>query len=121
MVRCHDVTRYDVRTRQAGVRHPFGGYATWQQQTPATSAQFQATRGRTVCFSSRARSDASPTAAAGPWSTERCTAVALDDTALTSRGWKRERYDPFYGDSRLATSTHGSTLVIADVRRSPSH
>ena len=42
--------------------------------------------------------------------------MALDDTALTSRGWKRESYDLFYGDSRLATSTRGSTLVIADVR-----
>lgn len=108
--------RYDVRTRQSGVRGPFGRYTTWKQRTPATTAQFRAARGRTVCFSSRTRSGAGATASAGAWSTERCTTVALDDTALTSRGCKRDRYDAFYGDTRLSTRTRGSTLAIKNVR-----
>ena len=101
-------SRYDVRTRQANARLPFSGPYAFRTHTAETSARLQAVRGRTVCFSARE--------VAGDWSGERCTAVAVDDTALTGRYWKRDRYTPFYGLSRLATARKGARLTISAIR-----
>jgi len=80
---------YDARERYAASSGRFGGYvypAAWQGLR-ARSLALRMGPGYQYCFSTRARDVAGNV---GAWSAERCTAVALDDRAMSAtRGWTR--------------------------------
>lgn len=105
--------RYDVRVRQAAPRTGFGRYATWRSGTQATSGAFSSTPGRTLCFSARSRYAAGHVST---WSRERCTAVALDDSALRGSGWRPRSSSRFYAHTLRVSSHRGATLSGARVR-----
>ena len=80
---------YDARERYASSSGRLGGYvypAAWQGLRTRSLA-LRMGPGYQYCFSTRARDVAGNV---GAWSAERCTAVALDDRAMSAtRGWTR--------------------------------
>jgi uncharacterized delta-60 repeat protein len=75
------VRSYDVRVRSARAsRTSYGGWNSAYSRIGKRSATFTARPGRTYCFAVRARDWAGNV---GSWSTPRCTAVPLDDRAMT--------------------------------------
>jgi hypothetical protein len=80
---------YDARVRYAASSGRFGGYVypTAWQGLRARSLALRLGPGYQYCFSTRARDVAGNL---GAWSAERCTAVALDDRAMSATsGWTR--------------------------------
>ena len=73
-------------------------------------APFTGSRGRTYCFSARARDAAGNRSR---WSAERCTAVPLDEDGLLRRaGWKRVGLPGGYLGRALQTRDEGARLVL---------
>lgn len=78
------VRSYDVRARSARAsRSSYGAWKTLYLHTGKRSKTFTARPGRTYCFAVRARDFAGNV---GAWSASRCTAVPLDDAAMTASG-----------------------------------
>jgi hypothetical protein len=100
------VASYDVRFRSASAisTGTFGSYFPWRTATHDLSAPFTAVPGSTYCFSARAYDAAGNSS---NWSGERCTAVPLDDPALSSVGvWTRTPGSGYYlGTVSRATAT----------------
>ncbi len=99
---------YDVRYRAARAGGGFGTYVAWATATPATRGTFSGSPGSTYCFSAKANG---PSGAVSPWSAEACTAVPLNDRALTRSGGWRERFatTAYLGDY-ASSSARGATL-----------
>lgn len=108
------IAGYDVRHRRAGATSGFGGFRALVTDTSATSRRFSGDPGRTYCFSARAHDGAANTSR---WSTERCTAVPLDDRDMkASAGWARRGDDGHFLGTSTVTKTRGATLRVRDLR-----
>lgn len=106
------VAAYRVRYRRAAYSGSFGAFvqpSAWQalSTTGVTSAQ---ARGYTYCYSVQAQDRAMNLSS---WSSEKCTAQALDDRAPTrSRGWTLATGPAYYAKTLLVSRTRGATLSI---------
>jgi uncharacterized repeat protein (TIGR01451 family) len=108
------VFRYDVRYRRATPAGRFEAATMWQTRTARTTALFSGEAGFTYCFAVRAVDGAGNESR---YSTEKCTAIPLDDTALTRRGrWAREGSKTAFNGATVRSSTRGASLVIRNVR-----
>jgi hypothetical protein len=110
------VTAYDVRYRSAPYDGSFGSLVYLQawQNTTKTSVALTATRGSTYCFQVRSK-DADHNVSG--WSTETCTAVPLDDRALTAgTGWARDKGSAYYAGTVTRTTHKGAVLTRTHVR-----
>lgn len=110
------VSSVDVRYRSAAFNGSFGALSypsTWQGLKGKTLTT-RLSVGRHYCFSARVRDGASNVSG---WSAERCTAVALDDRALTaSTGWTRGTSSAYaYGTYTRAKSS-GRSLTRTSVK-----
>lgn len=108
------VTSYDVRYRVAPWNGAFGQPTAWKSATTGKSATFAGVRGRSYCFSARARDRVD---GEGPWSRERCTATPVDDRTLTaSSSWVRATNSTYYEGTYTSTRTYGATLTRTGVQ-----
>ena len=102
----------DVRYRAAPWNGGFGSYTTWKSNTTQTTGSLTGSVGRTYCFSARATNDG----VTGPWSSETCTAVPLDDRSLKeSSAWNEVTGGALYRGTGLRTTKLGATASKADV------
>jgi hypothetical protein len=105
------VRSYDVRARFASSTGSLGAYvqpSAWQGRT-STSLPVTLTKGYTYCFSVRARDAVGNI---GPWTSETCTNVALDDRALVSSGWSRGLSTSFLHGTYTWTATNARVLSV---------
>ena len=116
------VATFDVRFERAPAN---GGFQAWQypaglQRTSARSASLASTgQGWTTCVQSRARDAAGNVSG---WSAVRCTAVPLDDRALSaSTGWYRGTGSGFFASTYTSTTRYGATLVRTGLVSSRLH
>ena len=111
------VSRYDVRWRKARYDGKYGSWSrpTSWQRTAVTDVPLGLRAGYTSCASVRAYNLAGQKSA---WTSQRCTARALDDRSLArSSGWKAKKgKDAFFGGSYLTTTRKGATLVRTGAR-----
>lgn len=110
------VANYDLRYRRAPFNGTFGALtypATWHATT-ATVKTTAAAKGYTYCFSVRVWDKAGNNSA---WSTERCTAVVLDDRSLSaSSGWTRGTSLAYYAHTYTGASLTGRILTRTGVQ-----
>lgn len=111
------VVGYDVRWRRApydGTYGPWARPAGWQR-TPVTGVPLGLRAGTTSCVSVRARNKAGQLSA---WTSQRCTARALDDSRLArSAGWTAKSGRSGYaGGTYLTTTTKGATVTRTGAR-----
>lgn len=106
------VAGYDVRYRRAAYSGNFGAWsypAAWQGLSGTSLTARQLGAGETYCWSVRAVDQAGN---AGAWSPARCTAIALDDRALSaSRGWHRATGKGNYRATVTTTTLKGAKLT----------
>jgi hypothetical protein len=108
------VFRYDVRYRRASSGGVFAAPVLWQTRTARTNALFSGEAGFTYCFAVRAVDGAGNESR---FSTEKCTAIPLDDKALARRGpWAREGSKTAFGGATSKSSRRGASLVLSGVR-----
>jgi hypothetical protein len=109
------VASYDVRMRVASSGKGYGTYtypAEWQQ-TADTDEGVAASPGHEYCFSVRVHDFAGHVS---PWSTDRCTAVPLDDRALlASSAWTHRKGTAYLHGTVTTSDRKGQTLTLADV------
>ena len=109
----HPIAAYDVRYRRAAWNGGFGAYGPWLTGTTDTSGALTVLAGSTYCVSARAHDDAGLTSG---WTAETCTAVPLDDRALSrSRGWTAGAGTNYYAGTYLRTTTLGAKLTRTGV------
>jgi hypothetical protein len=109
------VTSYAMRLLSAMPTTASSGWVVPTQWTSvtATSATLPVAPGQTLCFSVRATNRAGQV---GPWSSARCTARALDQTAGTvSRTWRLATSPKLYLGTAMTTTTRLSTWSLANV------
>jgi hypothetical protein len=107
------VASYDVRYRSAAWNAPFTAYSypTSWQHTTKTSVTVVGSAGRTYCVSVRARDHAGNVSG---WTSDRCTALPLDDRSMTARGtWTRFSSGSSFGSTLSKTTVSGSYLSLA--------
>ncbi len=108
------IASYNVRFRRAAWNGTFGTVSAFQTGTTATSAVFSGAAGNTYCFSAQARDRAGNDSV---WTTERCTALPLDDRSLSrSTGWTRATGSTYYLATITRSSTVGSRLTRTGVQ-----
>jgi hypothetical protein len=107
------VASYDVRYRRTDSRAS-NRLRSWLLATTATGASFRGASGSTYCFSTRARDRAGNVS---PWSPTGCTALPLDDRALTARGaWRRASVSGSYLHTVSTSRSNRAALVRFGVR-----
>jgi len=106
---------YDVRFLYASqTTATLSSWTTWKSATTATSAVLTGgVPGRTYCFQVRAR-DALGNVSA--FTTSRCSAVPLDDRALSGTGWSRLTSSGFFLGTYSRSLTKGATLSLGTVK-----
>jgi calcineurin-like phosphoesterase family protein len=108
------VANYDVRYRRTDWRGSSYPIRSLLLATTSTEVSFRGVAGSTYCFSTRARDRAGNVS---PWSPRRCTALPLDDRALTARGaWRRAGVSASYLDTVSTSRANGAALVRFGVR-----
>jgi uncharacterized delta-60 repeat protein len=108
------IESYEVQVKRARWSGGFGSYAVWKSAATGTAATFAGRPGRTYCFRARARDGADNLSA---WRRTRCTAVPLDDRALTASGpWLRKTGTGYYLKTRSLSWVPGAALVKTGVR-----
>jgi uncharacterized delta-60 repeat protein len=108
------IESYEVQVKRAHWSGGFGSYALWKSAATSTGATFAGRPGRTYCFRARARDGADNLSA---WSPTRCTAVPLNDRALTASGpWSRTTGTGYYLGTRSLSWVPGAALVKTDIR-----
>jgi uncharacterized delta-60 repeat protein len=108
------IESYEVQVKRARWSGGFGSYAVWKSAVPGTGATFAGRPGRTYCFRARSQDGADHLSA---WSRTRCTAVPLDDRALTASGpWVRKTGNGYYLGTRSLSWVPGAALVKTGVR-----
>jgi hypothetical protein len=105
------ISQFESRRHVATPTAGFGSYASWYTGT-STSAVYHATAGQTVCASTRATDGASNE---GPFSSEKCTAVPLDDAALTTTSFSRRTGAAYFGGTYSLSTTTGAKLKSATI------
>ncbi|MBK8460273.1 MAG: hypothetical protein IPL43_08925 [Micropruina sp.] len=109
------VAIYDVRYRKALLGSGFGAfiYPTAQQSTTTTSTTLTGEQGSEYCVSARATDAAGNV---GAWTTETCTAVALDDRAMSRTGeWTLNSSAVHAFGTSVETRELGASLQTASV------
>jgi hypothetical protein len=107
-------TAYELRDRRASYNSGFGPYHQDGSSTETTFATFAATPGNTYCFSARAVDEAGNVSG---WAKPTCTAIPLDDRALTANaGWKRSRSARSYLRTLTATSRRSASLTLTGIK-----
>jgi hypothetical protein len=107
-----------VRYRGAPWNAGFGTRSLWQSPTGVAGSTFAGAEGTTYCFSAQPY-DQSADLSLRPWgwSGERCTAVPLDDRALTaSASWVRGTGSGFFDGTFSRSSTAGGKLEKTDIQ-----
>ena len=108
------VANYDVRYQRTDWRGSSHPRRSWLLATTSTDASFRGVAGSTYCFSTRARDRAGNLS---PWSPRRCTALPLDDRALTARGaWRRASVSSSYLHTVSASRANRAALVRFGIR-----
>jgi len=104
------VRRYDVRAHSAAAsKSTYGGWKTVINGSTKKSATVTAAAGRTWCYEVRARDWAGNVSA---WSSPRCTAVPVDDRALSAHGmWMKSGVSSDYLGTVSTSTTSGSSLT----------
>ncbi|MGE5226576.1 MAG: hypothetical protein ACM3OO_06850 [Planctomycetaceae bacterium] len=101
---------YNVRYRSAGITGSFGKWTMLKTGITGTSMDATGELGATYCFRVQAVDDQ---ANVSPWSKKGCTAIPLDDRALTRKGvWTAGTGDAYYAGTFLRTSNEGASLVL---------
>jgi hypothetical protein len=103
---------YDVRSRIASPTGSFGSYQRPKalQGTTSVSQKFQGTPGQEWCFGVRVHDQKGRTS---PWSNDRCSALPLDDQALSAgAGWTQGKDPSAYMGTVTVSKTKGSTLRL---------
>jgi hypothetical protein len=104
---------YEVNYRAAPATGGFGWYVGWKSGITDVRALLKAVPGTTYCISARAWDKVGNVSAWGP---ESCTAVPLDDVALTSRGtWTRTTETGYYLGTVSRSTIAGARLTSATV------
>ena len=96
---------YDVVVSSAPYDGPFGSPSNVATSNGARSVQFTGSPGRTYCFTVYAEDDAGNRTSA-----RRCTAVPLNDRALSGGGWTRESAAGAYLGTFSQTKVQGAVL-----------
>jgi hypothetical protein len=108
------IAHYALRYRRAAYNSGFGAWtqpSAWQNLTARAVTATGLSRGYDYCYSVSAVDKAGNSSA---WSSARCTAVPLDDRALTaSRGWRSITGSAYYNHTARTATAHGSTLSRA--------
>jgi hypothetical protein len=106
------VSYYQVRWNKAAYNGGFGPWqypAGWQKLTATSVTLTGVVPAVGYCFQVRA---VDKVGNAGAWSTQKCSAVALDDRSLgTSAGWSRTAWNLFYRGTATETTKAGSYLT----------
>lgn len=101
----------EMRWRSAAVGGTFGAWSApsiWQRLGAGKVNVTGLAKGRTYCFSTRARDTAGNTSG---WTAAMCTTTALDQTSLTrSTGWATARSSRYYGGTAATSTRTGATL-----------
>jgi hypothetical protein len=98
----------DVRVKTATSKATFGAHTSWKTDTASTQATYSGKPGNTYCFSARSRTTDGDLSG---FSSQRCTAVPLDDRALKSAGsWTKKKAMGYYLNTFSQTSQKGATL-----------
>ncbi len=111
------ITSHDVRWRTIpwwwSTTHP--APESWLTRTHATSRPVVLRRGRTHCFSSRAR-DA--TGKLSAWSGEKCAIRPADDRVIPAGpAWRRRGGEGYVADTYLEATRQGAVLRMGGLRR----
>lgn len=105
------IAHYALRYRQATYNSGFGAWtqpSAWQNLTTRAVTATGLAPGYDYCYSVSAVDEAGNSS---PWSSPRCTAVPLDDRALTaSPGWHSITGSAYYNHTARTATTQGSTL-----------
>jgi GH25 family lysozyme M1 (1,4-beta-N-acetylmuramidase) len=107
------VSAYDVRHRATTQSSDFGDHSVVVNDSPDRETRVDVAPGGTHCFSARAIDEAGN---ASEWSSERCSAVPLDDVDLQSAGFTRRTGRAFFAGTISNASKAGSVLSVATVR-----
>ena len=108
------VTDLDVRYRASRYDGGFGPRVPWLTETTSSEADFRGEPGLTYCLSARARDTFSNV---GAWSTERCTAVPVDDRTLIAHdAWTRGSGAGHYRRTYTVSRRQGAVLELKAVR-----
>jgi hypothetical protein len=106
------IASYQVRWNKAAYNGGFGAWqypAAWQKLTSTTVTLTGVVPAVGYCFQTRAVDKIGNT---GAWSTQKCSAVALDDRSLAaSTGWSRVSSSLFYRGTATQTSRAGVSLT----------
>jgi hypothetical protein len=109
------IASYDGQYRRAPWNGAFSAWTGLFNARTSPSAVYTGAYGYDYCFRVRARDAAGN---ASNWSTQRCTAIPLDDRSLTvSSGWRRLTGAAFFAGTMTQSATVGSTLTRTGVRR----
>ena len=107
------VTAYDVRHRATTKSSDFGDHTVVVNDSPDRQTRIDVATGATHCFSARAIDEAGNES---EWSSERCSAVPMDDIDLRSAGFTRRNGRVFFAGTISNASKVGSILSAATVR-----
>ena len=107
------VETFDVRSRTTSPSESFGDYTTILNDTAETQTMVDVTDGSTYCFSSRAVDEAGNRS---EWSSERCSAVPLDDRSFEASGFERRSGTAFFAGTMSRAARRGAVLSVAEVR-----
>jgi hypothetical protein len=106
------IAYYQVRWNKAPYNGGFGAWqypAAWQKLTATTATLTGVVPAVGYCFQVRAVDKVGNT---GAWSTQKCSAVALDDRSLAaSAGWSRISSSLFYRATATQTTKTGASLT----------
>jgi hypothetical protein len=105
------IDHYTLKRRAARFNSGFGAATVVDVLT--TEKSVVGSRGHTYCYSARATDQSRNT---GPYGTQRCTAIPLDDRKLTGSGWQRKSGSGHYVNSYSVASKKGASLVVTGVR-----
>lgn len=106
------VDSYKVRLRRAPAKTAgFGDFQTFKNDTNNTSATFTGVPGNTYCFSARATDAVGNT---GAFSSQKCTALPLNNTQLKATGsWSEHTGSGYYLNTYSETKRAGDKLSAA--------
>lgn len=105
---------YDARYRASSKSSGFGSYTDLVSDSTESKARLDVEGGATYCFSARAIDEAGNRST---WSSERCTAVPLDDRDLkASSAWARRTGTAFYLDTVTKTTSTNASIIARNVR-----
>lgn len=106
------IRNFDTRYRRVPYDGSFGSLSPATTLTGTTRSYSALVPGSTYCFSSRARDKAGNVSG---YADASCTAIPLDDRALTrSPGWTATTRTGWFQDTLLTTSTQGATLKVSN-------